>query len=154
MYLCCLARLRRSPVGVVHHSGYKHRQGASFGGNRADASGLHTTYRRRALSERNKTAVMLVCTPTLLVWPLLALHSALLAIEGALLALLKRDARIWSEIYGHAIGYVFHHFAELRARRRDVQGSRQVRPRMYWRGFTWRPRKLDLLRRHGLPVLH
>jgi len=154
MYLCCLARLRRSPVGVVHHSGYKHRQGASFGGNRADASGLHTTYRRRALSERNKTAVMLVCTPTLLVWPLLALHSALLAIEGALLALLKRDARIWSEIYGHAIGYVFHHFGELRARRRDVQGSRQVRPRMYWRGFTWRPRKLDLLRRHGLPVLH
>lgn len=154
MYLCCLARLRGLPVQVTQGSGYRHRQGASYGGNRADVSGLHTTYRRRALSERNKTAVMLVCTPTWLVWPLLALHGALLAIEGALLALLKRDARIWNEIYGHTIGYVLHHFGELGACRRDVQRARQVGPRGYWRGFTWRARKLDLLQRHGLPDLH
>ena len=154
MYVCCLARLRGLPVQAAQGSGYRHRQGASFGGNRADASGLHTTYRRRALSERNKTAVMVVCTPTWLAWPLLALHCALLAVEGALLALLKRDARIWRGIYGPAIGYVLHHFGELRRRRRDVQGARQVRPGVYWRGFTWRPRKLALLQRHGLPDLH
>ena len=139
---------------VTQGSGYRHRQGASFGGNRADATGLHTTYRRRALSERNKTAVMVICTPTRLVWLWLALHCAVLAIEGALLTLLKRDARMWGKIYWHAIGYVLHHLGELRARRRDVQRSRQVGLGVYWRGFTWQPRKLDLLRRHGLPDLH
>jgi GT2 family glycosyltransferase len=154
MYLCCLARLRGLTVEVVRESGYRHRQGASFGGNRADATGLHTTYRRRALSERNKTAVMVICTPTWLAWPWLALHCALLAIEGTLVTLLKRDAGVWSKIYWYAIGYALHHFGELHARRRDVQHSRQIGAATYWHAFTWRPRKLDLLRRHGLPDLH
>lgn len=154
MYLCCLARLRGLPVEAIPDSGYRHRQGASFGGNRADGTGLHTTYRRRALSERNKTAVMMICTPTGLAWLWLALHCVLLAVEGILLTLLRLDAQVWSKIYWHAIDYVLRHFGELRARRRDVQRSRQIGPATYWRGFTWWPRKLHLLRRHGLPDLH
>ncbi|MGH8215864.1 MAG: glycosyltransferase family 2 protein, partial [Rhodanobacteraceae bacterium] len=74
MYLCCLARLLGIPVEVTAGSGYRHRQGASFGGNRVDQGKLKTTYGRRALSERNKAAVMVVCTPSVWVWPLLALH--------------------------------------------------------------------------------
>jgi GT2 family glycosyltransferase len=153
MYLCCLARLRGSPVRVVQRSGYKHRQGASFGGNRADATGLHTTYRRRALSERNKVAVMAVCTPTWLVWPLLGLHFVLLAIEGAALSLPKRDARIWREIYSPALGYIARAPSRLRTLRHSAQSTRRISLRTYLAAFTWVPRKLVLWRRYGVPDL-
>lgn len=151
MYLCCFARLQGLPVAAMPNSGYRHRQGASFGGNRAGESGLSTTYRRRALSERNKTAVMIICTPTWLVWPWLGLHLVLLSIEGGLLAALKRDHRLWGEIYAAAISGTWRHVHRLRARRRNVQPSRRGSPFKYWRGFVWWPRKLSLLRRHGMP---
>jgi GT2 family glycosyltransferase len=153
MYLCCLARLRGIPVRVAQGSGYRHRQGASFGGNRVHAGGLHTTYRRRALSERNKTVVMMICTPTSLVWPLLALQFLALAMEGAVLTLLKRNKRLWREIYFPALRYVMRESASLRSRRRGVQGTRRSSLRDYMRGFVLLPRKLELLRRHGMPSI-
>ncbi|HXD83626.1 MAG TPA: glycosyltransferase, partial [Rudaea sp.] len=121
LYLCCLGRLRGLPVAVAPGSGFRHRQGASFGGNRIDSDKLNSTFRRRALSECNKTAVMVVCTPTLLVWPLLAVHVALLTLEGIILTLLKRDRRIWRDIYGQTLGAVVREFGLLRKRRREVQ---------------------------------
>lgn len=151
MYLCCLARLRGSGVTVATRSGYRHRQGMSFGGNRVEGGKLQTTYRRRFLSERNKTAVMIICTPTWLAWPLFALHCTLLAVEGALLCLLKADPRIWREIYGRALRELTRESRSLRARRRDAQRTRAVGLRRWLGPFTWRPRKLALLRRHGLP---
>jgi GT2 family glycosyltransferase len=153
MYLCCLARLRGLQVAVTSASGYRHKQGASFGGNRIESGRLNTTYRRRALSERNKTTVLVVCTPTLLAWPLLALHVSLLALEGGILALLKRDPRIWRDIYGHALGWLIHEFGALSNRRRAMQSVRQVSFRTYWSGFVCVPRKVSLLWRHGLPRL-
>jgi GT2 family glycosyltransferase len=152
IYLCCLARLRGLPVEVTRTSGYRHRQGKSFGGNRVDAGKLSTTYRRRFFSERNKTAVMVICTPTFLVWPLLALHLAMLATEGALLSLLKRKARVWRNIYGPTLAYVFRELGPLRARRREAQRMRRTDMRAYLREFTIVPRKLVLLKRHGLPA--
>lgn len=151
MYLCCLARLRGLPVQVTPTSGYRHRQGASFGGNRAGESGLSTTYRRRALSERNKTAVMVICTPTWLVWPLLVLHLCMLVMEGALLVLLKRDTRIWGEIYGPTLGYIARGSGALRAIRRPAQRARCIGPSTWFHAFVIWPRKFVLLRRHGLP---
>jgi GT2 family glycosyltransferase len=153
MYLCCVARLRGFPVGVTPGSGYRHRQGATFGGNRAHAGGLSTTYRRRALSERNKTAVMVVCTPTGMVWPLLVLHFVLLAIEGAILALLKREVRIWREIYAPTLAYAARARCVLRVQRRTAQQSRRIPSRAYWSAFTWIPHKLVLWRRHGMPAV-
>jgi hypothetical protein len=41
----------------------------------------------------------------------------------------------------------------LRARRREAQQARRISLRAYVRGFTAMPRKLVLLRRHGLPVV-
>jgi GT2 family glycosyltransferase len=151
MYLCCLARLRGSSVTAIPTSGYRHRQGASFGGNRAGHDGLSTTYRRRALSERNKVAVMVICTPTPLMWPLLALHLCLLFVEGATLALLKRDARVWREIYAEAIGCTLRGVGKLRARRHVVQHTRSISLREYLYGFVPISRKLSLLHRHGVP---
>ncbi len=152
-FLCCLARLRGLQVSAVTTSGYRHRQGASFGGNRADNGKLSTTYRRRALSERNKTAVMVVCTPTWLVWPLLVLHVILLTLEGIFLTALKRDWRIWRDIYGHALAGTMRAFGALIGRRRSVQASRSVRLLEYLRAFVWMPQKLRLLFRHGAPEI-
>jgi hypothetical protein len=143
--------LRGSAVTVPPRSGYRHRQGMSFGGNRVDVGKLQTTYRRRFLSERNKTAVMLVCTPTSLVWPLFFLHCTLLAIEGAVLSSLKGDSRIWREIYGPVVRGIAHESGSWRARRREVQRTRAISLRRWFGPFTWWPRKLVLLRRHGLP---
>lgn len=153
MCLCCLARLRGLSVMVTQASGYRHRQGRSFGGNRVDAGKLKTTYRRRYLSERNKAAVLVICTPSWLVWLLLALHLTLLATEGMLLTLLKRDRRVWKEIYGPVIDQALRELANLRAQRREVQRTRCIGLRAYFRDFTLIPRKFVLLRRHGLPLV-
>jgi GT2 family glycosyltransferase len=153
MYICCLARLRGHTVAVTPGCGYRHRQGASFGGNRVDEGRLKTTFRRRALSERNKTAVMVICTPTALVWLLLVFHFITLAVEGAVLAALKRSSRVWLEIYQPTLDYILRAPGRLRALRREAQGTRRVGLRGYLRDFVLVPRKLVLLRRYGVPSL-
>jgi GT2 family glycosyltransferase len=150
IYLCSVARLRGFAVRCIDGSGYRHRQGASFGGNRAEG-GLRSTYGRRALSERNKTAVMLVCTPGWTVWPLLSAHLALLYVEGALLSTLRRDLRLWREVYLPVLpGIVATHSRWMPLRRR-IQADRSMSLRNWWLSFTWMPRKLSLLWRHGMP---
>jgi GT2 family glycosyltransferase len=151
MYLCCLARLRGLPVTVTAPSGYRHRQGKSFGGNRVNAGKMSTTYRRRFFSERNKTAVMVICTPSWLVWPLLILHFSSLAAEGTVFTVLKKDPRLWRQIYGPALSYILSGLGSLRARRKQAQSTRHTSLRAYFRAFVALPRKFVLLRRHGLP---
>ncbi len=153
IYLCCAARLRGHPVLVATDSGYRHRQGASFGGNRVNAGRLQTTYRRRALSERNKTAVLLICTPGPLVWPLLVLHGCMLVCEGVALALLKRDAKLWRQIYGNVFVQLLNHLTAWKDQRHAVQATRTIPASAYWRIFVGAPRKLKMLIRHGLPDL-
>ncbi|HEX7129058.1 MAG TPA: glycosyltransferase family 2 protein, partial [Rhodanobacteraceae bacterium] len=153
MYLCCVARLRGVAVAVAPQSGYRHRQGGSFGGNRVQAGRLRTTFRRRHLSERNKTATMFVCTPTWLVWPLLALHLILLCLEGGIMAIYRCDGRIWREIYLPVWSSVASGWRELRARRARVQAGRRIGLRAYARGFVLTPRKLVMVLRHGLPAV-
>lgn len=153
MYLCCQARLRGRSVQVVQASGYRHWQGRSFGGNRVDEGRLRSTYRRRALSERNKTFVLFVMTPGPVMWPLLALHLLLLVTEGFLVALFKRDMSAWSRIYWPAITAPFRERAALSARRVGEQGERTIGVRRYFSTTRLSLRKLALLRRHGLPGL-
>jgi GT2 family glycosyltransferase len=151
MYLCCLARLRGLPVEVTPASGYRHRQGKSFGGNRVEAGRLSTTYRRRFLSERNKTAVMVICTPGWLVWPLLILHFSSLAAEGTVFTTLKKDPQLWRQIYGPVLSYILSGLGGLRAHRKQSQSTRRTSVRAYFRAFVAMPRKFVLLQRHGLP---
>jgi len=151
MYMCCLARLRGLPVTVTQTSGYRHRQGRSFGGNRVDAGKLNTTYRRRYFSERNKTAVMAICTPTGGVWPWLVVHLLVLCVEGIVLSLAKRDTAIWREIYAPTLRFGFEETGVLLAKRRTVQRMRCISLREYLGGFVLAWRKLRLLRRYGIP---
>lgn len=153
MYLCCVARLRGMPVRVTDASSYRHRQGSSFGGNRINGNRLESNWRRRALSERNKTAVMMVCTPGLLTWGLLPLHLAALSLEGLALALLKRDLRFWRRVYAPAALHAFVDSHFLLARRREVQATRSCSIRAYMSTFRWIPWKAVLLRRHGVPSI-
>lgn len=152
IHLCCLARLRGHPVQAIHTSGYRHRQGASFGGNRA-TGGLNSTFRRRYLSERNRTFALVVLTPTILMWPWLALHLFTLALEGVALALLRLDARIATRIYGRAIAATVHQATNLCRHRRDTQSNRRIGLFAYLRAFRPTFRKLALLFRFGLPRL-
>lgn len=153
MYLCCAARLRGHPVLVAADSGYRHRQGASFGGNRVNAGKLQTTYRRRALSEQNKTAVLMICTPGLVAFPLLILHCCVLASEGMLLTLLKRDTKPWKEIYGKSLSQLVKHRSDWYQKRKAMQKQRSVTTLEYWKFFICTPRKLTMLIRNGLPEL-
>ena len=151
MYLCCAARLRGIPVRCLGGSGYRHRQGASFGGNRIDGQRLSTRYHRRYLSERNRLAVLVACTPTWLAWPWLALHTVALLAEGLLLSLLKATPRIWREIYWAALRDVIRRRRQLLDQRNALQARRTISLVTYLRGFNAIPRKLVLLYRHGLP---
>lgn len=154
VFLCCAARLQGLPVRVEQRSGYRHRQGASFGGNRVEGGKLRSTYRRRALSERNKTAVLCICTPGVMVVPLLLLHGVLLLAEGVALAILKRDLRALREIYANAVIQVVRQRSFLRAERRRIQGGRAATLQAYFRPFVLLPRKLVMLARHGVPGLN
>ena len=153
MYLSCCARLRDASVRVTSTSGYRHRQGVSFSGDRMTSNRLQTTFRRRRLSERNKTTVMLICTPTVLVWPLLALHLMMLLVEGAVLTLWRHNTRLWREIYAPTIGWLFAHISALYDCRKNVQAERRITLRAYSHVFVFFPQKLRLLHRHGLPTV-
>lgn len=153
MYLGCRARLGGHEVIVARESGYRHRQGSSFGGNRADEKGLSSTYRRRYLSERNKTAVLITCTPTPVAWVLLFIHAALLLFEGACLALAFRGTRALRRIYYPAIRDTVSHLPQLVGIRKQVQASRKIGLLPYFRAFRLRLRKVDLLLNHGFPRL-
>ncbi len=153
LYLCCRARLSGHPVQVAGRSIYRHRQGASFGGNRVGENGLRTTYRRRRLSERNKTFTMIICTPGKLIWFLLPLHLMILSAEGALLTALRGDVSLWRQIYAPIWRDIWEQRKQLAALRKAIQSSVRITARSYFGGFAPRLRKLDMLMRHGVPEI-
>jgi GT2 family glycosyltransferase len=153
LYLCGQARLRGWPVQALGTSGYRHWQGRSFGGNRPLHGRLRSTFRRRSLSERNKTLALFVLTPGPAMWPLLVLHLLALALEGSLLGLLRREPAIWSAIYWPAITAPIRARAELLTRRAREQSMRRVGLLRFLATTRILPRKLSMLWNHGLPEL-
>lgn len=151
MYLCSRARLAGYPVRVLGRSGYRHWQGRSFGGNKVLQSRLSTTYRRRALSERNKTYVLMIVTPGALWLPLLLLHLIVLHVEGLLVMLWRRDAKVWRSIYGPILPALWRERRNVMGLRRDGQRLRGIGFRQWWTGFVIFPRKIRMLFRHGMP---
>lgn len=151
LYLCGVARLHGMSVRALPASGYRHRQGATFGGNRAGGSGLQTSVMRRRLSERNKTRALCILTPGFAMWPLLALHLVALALEGLVLSLLRRDAILWREVYGPAIATPFGEARRLQSLRHDVQASRTIPARQWFATVRWQLRKVALLVRYRIP---
>lgn len=153
LYLCCRARLVGYPVCALGDSGYRHRVGGSFGGGKVRQGQLVTTRRRRALSERNKTFVMIICYPALLLITLLPLHLVLIHLEGVLLVLFKRDGLIWREIYAPLLPALWRQRQVLLSTRREVQSRRKAGVCTLLAAFSWLPWKLRMLVRHGMPKI-
>lgn len=151
LYLGCRARLSGAPVQVLDRSGYRHRQGATLGGSKASGNRLRTTYRRRFLSERNKTAVMIICTPTPAVWLLLSGHLLALGLEGLIMSLVRLDGKLLKTVYGRAVLWLIQHPGMLLRMRKQVQKRATIGLRTYMHMHVWRLRKASLLLRHGIP---
>ncbi len=151
LYLCCRARLAGYPVQVLDRSGYRHQVGRSFGGGKVTSGRLATTFRRRALSERNKTFVMALTFPTPMFQVVFPLHLLLLLLEGTLLSLVKWDRRFLSEIYGPVFGALMCERRQLWQLRQQIQRNRRLSAGRFGSVFQWIPYKLTALLRHGLP---
>lgn len=154
MYLCCRARLLGYSVHALLTSGYRHRVGKSFGGGKVANKRLSTTFRRRALSERNKTFVMALIYPTPLFQCLFPLHLILLLAEGAALALFKREWVLFSEIYLAALKALWNERRRLSLLRCELQALRSMGRWRFFSVFSWIPHKSRLLLKHGVPHIH
>ncbi|MHB9022006.1 MAG: glycosyltransferase family 2 protein [Halothiobacillus sp.] len=150
-YLCCRARLAGYPVQVVQGSHFRHRQGASFGGNGVRENKLITTYRRRRLSEINKTYVMLLCSPPFRLALTLPLHILLMTVEGGVISIINRDFSPWRIIYAPLLTDVWKFRMEILAGRLSVQSTRVASACEFSRAFRFVPRKIIMLIKHGFP---
>lgn len=153
LYLCCRARLSGHSVRVLGVSGYRHRVGASFGGGKARDDKLATTFRRRALSERNKTFAIVMTCPTPAIQLLLPVHLALLLVEGAMLTILRGERAYLMGIYLPVFRALFQKYRLLLNERKAIMGRRSIRLLDFFSVFGLMPYKLRMLLRHGLPHL-
>jgi GT2 family glycosyltransferase len=153
MYLCCRARLRGYPVRVIPRSGFRHWVGSSLGGGKVIENRLSTTRKRRALSERNKSYVMVVSYPTPFFELLFPLHVLLLLFEGVVLSTIKAERELLHSIYLPCLRSLWMNRHLLRCLRRDVQSSRRIGSRQFFSVFLPMPRKLKMAQRYGLPEI-
>ncbi|MCC6658246.1 MAG: glycosyltransferase [Rhodocyclaceae bacterium] len=153
LYLCCRARLAGHPVRALGHAGYRHHVGRSLGGGKPLDGRLVTSFRRRALSERNKTYVMLACCPAPVLQLLFPLHLGLLLIEGSLLSILNVRLDYLARIYLPVIPALLRQRRALAALRREAMRRRRPGETGFFSAFELLPYKLRMLLRHGLPRL-
>lgn len=155
MYLCCAARLQGYPVRVLAASGFRHWVGLSLGGGKlTNAKRLYTSRKRRTLSERNKSYVMAMMYPALVLYFLLPLHLLFLVMEGVLLCLIKRDWTLFKDVYGGCILSLWGQRDRLCKSRKKLQAQRNTNWLKFSEVFTARPYKLLMLLRYGLPRIH
>ncbi len=150
-YLCLAAWTTGRAIQVLDTPGFAHWMGQSFGGGKLAQQRLRTTLRRRALSERNRSYNLVLFYPLPLLLIMLPLHLAVLAVEGALLAILKRDQAIWRSVYGACFAALWRERRRLRAERRRWQQQRRISVWNFLRLFQLLPYKLQMLLRHGWP---
>jgi GT2 family glycosyltransferase len=153
LYLCCRARLAGYPVRAVARSGYRHHVGAQFGGGKMRGGKLSTTFRRRALTERNKTFVMFMTYPPLLMPIVLLLHLMLLLVEGAVLSFVKWKRTYLKEIYLPVFGGLLRCRKELQTGRSASMRNRRLSCIGFFAVFDPLPYKARMMFRYGLPEI-
>jgi len=153
LYLCCKARSLGIPVQTAGRSGFRHRLGTSFGGARIDGKNLKSSFRRRRLSERNKTFALIIFTPTPAAWVLLTIHLLVLMIEGIAVSLIRWNLGIFIEIYANVPLALMHGQRSIFTLRRQAGNSRRTSVLEYFSAFSLLPRKLMLLLRFGIPKI-
>jgi GT2 family glycosyltransferase len=153
LYLCLVARIFGYDVKVLTTSGFRHWVGKSLGGGKVKQGKLKTTYKRRRLSERNKTYAMILCYPTLLLVIVLPIHLTLFAIEGIILSIIKRDWNIWSKIYSYTFECLWKEKKRIIKKRSEIQNKSKMSYKQFLSIFVCYPYKLKMLVFHGLPHL-
>jgi len=133
LYLCCRARLSGYPVLALGRSGFRHHIGHSFGGGKVKSGQLSSTLRRRALSERNKTFVMITSYPNPVLQLALPLHLVLLMVEGLAISVAKRSLAPWHLIYAPLLPGLWHNRERILALRHKIQSSRRIN---LWQWFS------------------
>lgn len=149
LYLCIYSKCLGYPVEIVRGSGFWHWVGSSFGGGKVQKGKLKSTYKRRYLSERNKSYVMILFYPNV-VFLVLPLHLILLGLEGFVLSVLSRNTRIFNEVYGKAVCNIVSRLPYLLRKRREIRSGVKLRS-LSLTPLLRRPRKLDMLVKFGLP---
>jgi hypothetical protein len=153
IYICMAARLLGRKVTVLDGPGFDHWVGRNLGGGKVVDQRLVTTVRRRALSERNKTFVMLLCYPSLLLWLVLPLHAAALAAEALFLLVRGTGVNAVRQIYLTIPKACWRQRAASREWRARLKSRRACSVRKFLSQTSWLPQKLVMLRRYGLPTL-
>jgi hypothetical protein len=153
IYICMAARLLGHNVTVLGGPGFDHWVGRNLGGGKVVDQRLVTTVRRRALSERNKTFVMLLCYPALLLWLVLPLHVLFLAAEALFLLVRRFGIGPVRRIYFSIPGWYWRRHAVIRELRARLRLRRARTLRSFLSQTSWMPQKLVMLHRHGLPNL-
>jgi GT2 family glycosyltransferase len=153
MYLCCLARLMGYHVRVLPYSGFKHWVGKSIGGGKVKNERLSTSFKRRVLSERNKTFTMIVCYPAPFPHLIVFFHIILLLIEGGLLAIIKRNSEIFFLIYLAVPKAAWSRRIMLTEARKNIQARRHTGCLNFFSVFLKTPYKLKMLIRYGIPYI-
>lgn len=153
IYLCHAARLLGYPVVVLDAPGFDHWIGRNLGGGKVMENRLVSTTRRRALSERNKTWVMMICYPLSVLLFVMPLHIALLSIEAAALLLTGTPWDKVRAIYLSLPSGLLGGLPHVIDTKRRIQSHRRIRFGNYLRRFRLLPWKLVMLLRHGMPRL-
>lgn len=151
MYLCIAARSRGYAIKVPARSGFHHWVGGSLGGGKVKDGQLISTFKRRSLSERNKTFVMFVSYPLPALILILPIHLAILVLEGLALSLVRLKFQIFTKIYLGALKGLWTYRHILCEHRRQFQHTRRATFAEFFSAFTWFPHKIRLLLRHGFP---
>lgn len=151
IYFCQAARLLGFPTRVLDSPGFDHWIGKNLGGGKVVEDQLQTTVRRRALSERNKTAVMLICYPAWVLLGVLPVHALSLAAEALALWVGGAGRGKVRKIYGSIATHLWRHRGEWSVLRRRLRQGRALSDWCYMRRFRLLPHKLVMLFRHGLP---
>ena len=154
IYLCHVARLLGYPVVVLDAPGFDHWIGRNLGGGKVMEDKLVSTTRRRALSERNKTWVMMICYPLAVLLVVLPLHFLLLATEAIALLVTGTPWRKVKAIYLTLPASLSNGCAHVIATRKRIQASRRVGNMDFLRQFRLLPWKFVMLLRHGMPKLN
>lgn len=153
IYLCHAARLLGYGVTVLDTPGFDHWIGRNLGGGKVQDDRLVSTIRRRTLSERNKTWVMMICYPMPALLVILPLHLLLLAIEACFLLLAGAPWHSLKEIYAALPRALFREADAVATKRRYLKKHNRLKPIAYLARFRLLPRKLIMLFRYGLPKL-
>ncbi|WP_156054389.1 MULTISPECIES: glycosyltransferase family 2 protein [unclassified Thiomonas] len=153
IYLCQAARLLGYPTRVLDAPGFDQWIGKNLGGGKVMDDKLKTTARRRALSERNKTAVMLLCYPAWALLVLLPIHALLLGIEALFLWISGSGRGKVARIYGAILPVLWREREAISALRHQLQTHKKQSGWRFMRRFHWLPHKLRMLLRHGAPEI-